>query len=256
MPTYRPITAFGEEGFPNATQFWGNMATSYNGYWIVMSQYMTDQEGIDALADVFYSPSDTNAKSIRDERSRPFLQENEGRWPGLGAELVKTTFRTPSYRYVTAGVLTPKAMDVDQFGDPKGTPGFDLSTKDISNENYEEEGFYAYVRRLPSASVDFPSQKVTFFLQDAVHNSNRSEWFEPGAICPVSMADGSARETQPDRDAIDGRVNWKIAVAERAGSWLTVVYTYSSDDPDQEDVTVNYYMPYIVTRGGMRGRDL
>lgn len=252
VPTYRPITQF-QAGLPNYSDLWGNMATAYNGYWVVMSQYMTDQEGIDALADVFYSPSDTRGKQIRDERSRPYLADNNGAWPGLGASVMKTRFRTPSYRYVSAGVLTPAAMDVSQFGDPKGTPNFDLSSSVICEQNYEQEGFYQYCRRLPASSVDYPSQKVMYFLEEAVHNPNRFNWFEPGAICPVAMADGSASETVPDRDAIDGR--GENALRERAGSWLTVVYVAGQDD-DGVDITVSYYMPYLVTRGGVRGRDL
>lgn len=260
VPTYRPIIKFRDEGLPNSSWKWTNMATSYNGYWIVMSQYMTDQEGIDALQDVFFSPSDTLGKQVRDEKSRPWLQTQKGRWPGLGStNLVNANFRTPSYRYVVAGVLTPAAMDVDNNGGPSGTPDFDLSVTEISQDNYIDQKFYSYVRRLPSATVDYPSQKVMFFMEGAHHNANRSDWFQTGAICPVSMADGSARETIPDRDAIDGGGNGAdpaVARKEKAGSWVRVVYVVSDEGEDGEDVTVSYYCPYIVTRGGARGRDL
>ena len=257
VPTWRPLafTPFDTSMINNGNS-WSHMAMSYSGYWVVMSQYMTDQEGIDALQDVFYSPSDTLGKEIRDTKSRQKLKDNNGRWFGLSSSTMKGDsgyFRTPSYRYVPAGVITPAAMDTTLGGEARASD-FNLNTKDISGDDYLEQGFYAYIRRIPSASVDFPSQKVTFFLENAVHNSNRGSWFEPGAICPVAMADGSARETIPDRDAIDGRN--KAAVTEKAGSWLTVVYVITADDPSQEDVTVSYYMPYLVTRGGMRGRDL
>ena len=257
VPTYRPIIQF-REGLPNNSFLWTSMATSYNGYWVVMSQYMTDQEGIDALADVFYSPSDTLGKQYRDERSRPQLLKQKGRWPGMGSQIMKDQFRTPSYRYVVAGVLTPAAMDVDNSGGPSGTPDFDLSSTEISREDYIKAGFYQYVRRLPASSADYPSQKVLYFMELAVHNANRTSWFEPGAICPVAMADGSASETVPDRDAIDGGGNGadaSVARKEKAGSWLRVVYVAGQDD-EGEDVTVSYYCPYIVTRGGIRGRDL
>ena len=252
--TYRPITQFTpfDQAMINNSESWRVMATCYNGYWVVMSQYMTDQAGIDAMQDVFYSPSDTLGKQVRDERSRLFLRQNEGKWPGLGAPGLDASFRTPSYRYAAACVLTPAAMDVDEGGDPMGTPGFFLDSTPISDDNYIEQQFYAYVRRIPSATVDYPSQKVMFFLENAEHNANRGAWFEPGAICPVAMADGSARETIPDRDALDGRN--KRAMIERAGSWLTVFYVFTG--PGGQSVDVQYYMPYLVTRGGARGRDL
>jgi hypothetical protein len=236
------------------------MSLSYNGYWVVMSQYMTDQEGIAALTDVFYSPSDTQGKQVRDEKSRPWLETQKGKWPGLGTALAKNNFRTPSYRYVVAGVLTPAAMDVKDNGNPGGTPEFYLDSTELSKDDYIKQGFYSYVRRLPSATVDYPSQKVMFFLEEAVHNPNSLSWFEPGAICPVAMADGSARETVPDRDAIDGggggTTDRAVARKEKAGSWVRVQYVVGHDGESGEDITVSYYCPYIVTRGGARGRDL
>jgi prepilin-type N-terminal cleavage/methylation domain-containing protein len=255
VPTWSPPLDFGGDAMINNGYSWSHMAMCFNGYFVVMSQYMTDQEGIDALQDVFYSPADTSGKDIRDTQSRTYLQGNKGAWPGLSSPVMDQKFRTPSYRYVPAGVVSPAVMDVTLRGDPSGSD-LDLTSnsRDISGENYRENGFYSYVKRNPSASVDFPSNKVMFFLEEALHNPNRLSWFEPGAICPVAMADGSARETVPDRDAIDGRN--KAAVAERAGSWETVVYKYASDDPNLPDTTVSYYFPYIVTRGGVKGRDL
>jgi prepilin-type N-terminal cleavage/methylation domain-containing protein len=255
VPTWSPPLDFGNDAMLNNSSSWSHMAMCYNGYFVVMSQYMTDKEGIDALQDVFYSPADTRGKQIRDTMSRPFLQGNKGAWPGLSSARMEENFRTPSYRYVPAGVVSPAVMDVTLRGDPSGSD-LDLTSnsRDISGENYRENGFYSYVKRNPSASVDYPSQKVMYFLEEALHNPNRLSWFEPGAICPVAMADGSARETVPDRDAIDGRN--EAAVAERAGSWETVRYKYTPGAGSQPPVEVSYYMPYVVTRGGIRGRDL
>lgn len=250
--TYRPITQF-NAGLPNNSSDFTGLCM-YNGYWVVMSQYMTDQEGIDAMSDIFYSTADTSAKRVRDELSRTYLEDNNGRWPGLGSQTARTRFTAPSFRYVAAAVLTPGTMDVDQSGSAVGTPGFNLSNTVICDQQYKTAGFYSYARRIPASTVDYPSQKVMWFMEGAFHNPGRSDWFQPGVICPVAMADGSARETQADRDALEGRST--AAVEERAGSWLTVVFVVASDDPDGEDTTVSYYMPYLVTRGGVRGRDL
>ncbi len=247
VPTWRPFT-FGQ-GLPNRSWEFKGMSM-YNGYWIIMSEYMTDGEGIDAMADVFYSPSDKEGPRVRDTLSRQFLIDNDGRWPGLGAGVTSTNFRTPSYRYVGVGVLDPKAVSADRQGNKLDTTfqfgGTDL--EDNSDEGLSE--FYTYVRRNPQSSVAYPSSKVLFFMDTAYHNPNRSSWFEQGAISTVSLADGSARESIPSQEALPERP------AEDVGSSMYLVYVASDPGEEGEDTTITYYAPYLHTWGGIRGRDL
>jgi hypothetical protein len=67
-------------------------------------------------------------------------------------------------------------------------------------------------------------------------------------VCPLAVADGSGRAATPENDALRGDYR------EDAGSWLAVVYV--KQDDEGKDVTVSYDAPYLVTYGGIRGRDL
>ena len=70
-------------------------------------------EGIDAVSEVFYCPSDKLGPETRDNKSRQFLINNDGRWPGLGTSQMQTNFRVPSYRYVGSAVLDPRTVSGD-----------------------------------------------------------------------------------------------------------------------------------------------
>jgi len=253
VPTWAPFTfkLTPTNSLPNFSERFNNM-TMYNGYWIVMSEYMTDGEGLQPMSDVFYCPSDTAGPKVRDNGTREYLLERDGRWPGLGTDAAKDNqrFRTCSYRYVGVAVLDPKTVSVDRSGNDLTDFQFDL-TPLVDNSQQGLAKFYSYIRRNPQSSVDYPSGKVLFFMDDAYHNPDRGSWFEPQAISTVALADGSARETIAIKDALPSRPR------ENAGSSMILRYI-GTDDPNTPDVdeTVSYYAPYLHTWGGVRGRDL
>jgi prepilin-type N-terminal cleavage/methylation domain-containing protein len=248
IPTWRPFT-FAPDGLPNGSnQFRGS--SLYNAYFIIMSEYMTDGEGIDAMQDVFYCPSDKEGPRVRDTKSRKYLLDNDGEWPGLGTNQMANNFWTPSYRYVPSAVIDPKVLSADRQGNPLQNEFKYKSTRLDDNSPEGLSRFYGVVRRNPQSAVSYPSGKVMYFLDFAYHNPNLVFYFQPGAISTVSMADGSAQESIPSQQALPA------SPSENVGSELVVVFRSDDDDEDGEDTTVEYYAPYLHTWGGIRGRDL
>ncbi len=246
LPTYKPILEFGS-GLPNNSYRWDN-ASMFNAYFTIMSEYMTDGEGIDALQDVFFASGDSVGREYL-TKAHTYLQTNKGQWPSLGnSGILNSAFRLGSFRYVAAGVLDPKVMkSTISKGKPDLESQFNLGTQ-ITTGAANQSKFYQYVTRVPQSAVTFPSSKVLYFTDQAFYTPNRESWFEPQALCPLAAADGSARGATPENDALGADH------LEDAGSWLTLVYV--KQDDEGKDVTVSYYAPYLVTYGGIRGRDL
>jgi prepilin-type N-terminal cleavage/methylation domain-containing protein len=246
VPTYKPILEF-NEGLPNNASSWGNVSM-FNAYFIVMSEYMTDGEGIDSMQDVFFASGDTGGREML-TKSKAYLQNNGGRWPSLGnAGILNGNFRLGSFRYVAAGVLDPSVMKCTiSPSRPDKQDEFDLGAQ-VTTGAANRSKFSRFVTRVPQSAVQFPSSKVLYFTTTAFYTPNRDSWFEPQALCPLAAADGSGRAATPENDALRGDYR------EDAGSWLSVVY--SEDDEDGKSTTVTYDAPYLVTYGGIRGRDL
>jgi prepilin-type N-terminal cleavage/methylation domain-containing protein len=246
VPTYKPILEF-NEGLPNNASSWGN-ASMFNAYFIIMSEYMTDGEGIEAMQDVFYASGDSLGREYL-SKSKAYLQSNAGRWPSLGnTGILNTNFRLGSFRYVAAGVLDPKVMKCTASPSrPDLSDQFNLGTQ-VTTGAANQSKFAQFVTRVPQSAVQFPSSKVLYFTTTAFYTPNRDSWFEPQALCPLAAADGSGRAATPENDALRGDYR------EDAGSWLAVVFV--KQDEEGEDVTVTYDAPYLVTYGGIRGRDL
>ena len=246
ISTYKPILEF-DNGLPNRADRWDN-ASMYNAYFVVLSEYMTDGEGIGAMQDVFFAAGDSDNREYR-SKANAYLQSNKGTWPSLGARAtLESSFRLGSFRYVAAAVLDPAVMRCSTSRSVPDLNGqFNLATQ-VTRDAANQAKFYRYVARIPQSAVSFPSSKVLFFTDKAFYNPNRSSWFEPQTICPVGAADGSARSATPENDAL------APDHLEDAGSWATV--HFDSRDPDGRDVSVVYNAPYVVTYGGIRGRDL
>lgn len=246
LPTYKPVLAFGN-GLPNRAAFWDN-ASMYNAYFVIMSEYMTDGEGIDAMEDVFYASGDQGNREFR-TKAKTYLQGAKGQWPSLGnSSILNANFRLGSFRYVPAATLDPKTMKCTQSPNrPDIQDQFNLGTQ-VTTGTANQNKFYQFVTRVPQSAVTFPSSKVLYFTSESYYVPNRDSWFEPQAISPLAAADGSARGATPENDALGPNY------LEDTGSWLTLVYVKS--DEEGNDVTVSYYAPYLVTYGGIRGRDL
>jgi prepilin-type N-terminal cleavage/methylation domain-containing protein len=229
-------------------------AQAWNTYWIYLSEYMLDQSGSDVFDNVFTSPSDTGARTA---------------WPKL-KRLISTTaqsgganngwFQLPprasprvnpgnvptvngSYRYVIAA-LTDYRIYSYKSTNQTLISGIGNPTQ-ISFGTGGGENFSKYVKRNPQSIVDYPSQKVLFWMWNAWHNPNRNAWFEQDAVCPVALADGSARSTVPYRDGLE----YRPGNAENAGPLFRVFFTTLGDEN-------NYSTHYMLTNGGLKGRDL
>lgn len=251
IPSYKPILAFGN-GLPNYAWRWDN-ASMFNAYFIVMSEYMTDGEGIDALHDVFFASGDAEGREFLG-KAKTYLQLNKGQWPSLGnSGLLNANFQLGSFRYVGAAMLDPKVMKCTASpSKPDLQDQFNLGTQ-VTTGTANQSKFYQFVTRVPNSAVTFPSSKVLYFTTTAFYTPNRDSWFEPQALSPLAAADGSARGATPENDALllPDSENPHL---EDAGTWLSVVYV--KQDDEGKDVTVAYRCPYMVTYGGIRGRDL
>ncbi len=247
LPTYKPILEFGN-GLPNNATRWDN-ASMFNAYFTIMSEYMTNGEGIDALQDVFFAAGDADGKEFL-TKARAYLQSHAGQWPSLGnAGILNSAFRLGSFRYVAAACLDPKVMKCTQSPLRPDLEGeFNLGTQ-VKTGAANQAKFYKFVTRVPQSAVTFPSSKVLFFTDTAFYTPNRDAWFEPQAISPLVAADGSARAAVPEVDALAPN---NLA---DAGSWLNLVFV-QTDATTGKSVTVSYSAPYLVTYGGIRGRDL
>ena len=109
-------------------QFW-------NGYWIVMSEYMLDGTASDVLNNIFLSPSDTGTISNW-KKLKTYVQNgaqtgnnaaNNGWWQllGPGAALPNSGSTAPlagSYRYVIAAMTDQKIYTFNSSRQPN-TPG-------------------------------------------------------------------------------------------------------------------------------------
>lgn len=252
----RPGSSFARQGGEGGNL--SNTPTMADAYWMVLGEYMVEGEGVDMLQDVFYSPSDAAGIRNRDQVILPSVrQEYQGRLPGLGS---LEEWRTTTYCYVPAARTVAKAYKRDKSGEfvdddinYENSSLFDAA-KDPGPESYRD--FLSVAAQQAQSNVKFPSSKVLFFLPRAVHNKDIDSTFEPGATATIALADGSARAVQSVRDSIDGTIVQNAA--DNAGSPATVVFALpdDDDDPTTPRPTVSYRAPFIVTNGGIEGRDI
>ena len=234
-------------------------------YWVVMSEYMVDGQGIGAMQDIFISPGDQGTKSdwakLRDYVKRSSSGGGRGRLPKPNdiVQAVGERVNVGSYRYIPAAVMdaglfkqSPRSgrpIDIERWnmyvseseginGRWEFAPGFE------SPGGFGADQFYAVSKRNKSSAIDYPSDKVMFWLRGAVHDPRYALWIEAGATCPVATADGSARALTPVRDALRSNPE------ENAGSIFALALAYGEDDFDYFDTY------FVFSYGGIKGRDL
>jgi prepilin-type N-terminal cleavage/methylation domain-containing protein len=265
FPSPGPITAISvadESTVLNGSEFIANgPLQAWNGYWIYLSEYMLDQSGSDVFDPVFTSPSDTGSRGTWPKIRRMISTSAQGGganngWFQLPAPPPPNDHPPPpkvngvsmingSYRYVIAALTDYRIYSFKSNSVPliNGIPN------PIWALNFGTgpggENFNKYVKRNPQSVIDYPSQKVLFYMWNAWHNPNREAWFEQDAICPVALADGSARATVPYRDGLA----FRSGNIENSGPMFAVYFT----GVGTENVYVTHYM---LTTGGLKGRDL
>jgi prepilin-type N-terminal cleavage/methylation domain-containing protein len=237
-------------------------------YWVVLSEFMGDGTGAQAMQEVFLSPSDLQGKRDWDIFLDWIRTERQGEFP----QTLSTNYTTPnmpgltparpiskgSYVYPTTMVCNPRiwtysprgtsnddAQPVDPdlngaFGAEQGFPtGGGFNFTDPSAANY----YLKALRRNRASDVAFPSQKVAFYLMGPEHNPRTRGIFEQGVTATLSAVDGSARANRPFSDAAQPNR------PESAGPVLTGIRF--SNEPAGG---FNFY--YVLTNGGIKGRDL
>ncbi len=262
------------ENVLNGSEFINSLtAQAWNCYWMYLAEYMLDRTGSDVFDPIFLSPSDTAARS-----AWPRLRQNvSNRAQTAGSTATNPNgwftlkgFRTPSqmspnvytaplidgipcingsYRYVIAALTDWRLYAFKYDGTPlvegPGIPPWEFRYNTPFGPGAGSENFIKFVRRNVQATMDYPSQKVLFYMWNAWHNPNRDAWFEQDAVCPVALGDGSARATIPYREAIPlSYTNSK----ENAGPMFKVYFTAAASS--------SYDCQYMMTNGGLKGRDL
>ncbi|MBN8645461.1 MAG: prepilin-type N-terminal cleavage/methylation domain-containing protein [Planctomycetes bacterium] len=242
----------------NGSEYMGDRTLqAWNGYFIFMSEYMIDGTAGDVFNNVFLSPSDTgtigNWKRLKTYVANGAQSgtnaANSGWWQliGAGAALPNSGTTVPlagSYRYVIAAMTDQKIYTFTSAGAPN-TPGGGPAYNIDFGTGGSNANFQTYVKRNPVSTIDYPAQKVLFYMWFAWHNPNKNAWFEQDVVCPVALGDGSARATVPTREALP--LNY--GNNENAGPYFRVYFT-----GDQNTTVFTAY--YMLTNGGLRGRDL
>jgi len=233
----------------NNSQFFQNLQ-GWNGYFIFLSEYMVDGEGVQALNDVFLSPSDTAAKVNSWPRIRRIMREElNGRWWALNqsTQAPMSNPVTGSYRYVAAAMSSYRIYSVDEQGQPLA-PDYIITNRESGGGPVMSPALRAkYVARNPVSTMEFPSNKVLFWMWYAWHNPKLILWCEDSAITPVAMGDGSARSVRPFQDGLPLLELNDRRRYENAGPILAVTYIPTG---------ATWPAHFFLTNGGIRGRDL
>ncbi len=214
----------------------------YDGYWLVLGEFMGEGQGMQLLSDSFYSASDIAGKRGRDI-IRDELREEAGDWtnvfPGID-DLENNPKTDTSFRYVHTAILQNR---VQSFATPV-TPG--VADPPFNQLDYylNESRYYRHTKLNTQANVSFPSQKAMFYMRNAFHNQDRLFWFEPSVTTPISMADGSGRAT----DVYQSGIHWDPE--DGSGCWLLLSVDYG------DRVEGPFAPTMLLTEDGVGGRDL
>ncbi len=232
----------------NYSEYFKNLQ-GWNGYFIWLSEYMVDGEGVQALNEVFTSPSDTASRRNSWPRIRRIMRnELQGRWWALNVS-ESAPMNNPvcgSYRYVAAAMTSHLIYSVDRQGNPLA-PDYIITDRGSGGGPIMSTAMRAkYVKRNPMASVEHPSQKVLFWMWYAWHNPDRLLWCEDSVVTSVALADGSARAVRPYQNGLPLLGVEDPARYENAGPILPVTFLPTS---------TTWPAHYFLTNGGIRGRD-
>lgn len=243
-------------------------AQAWNAYWVFLSEFMVEGSGTDTMQEIFISPSESD---IRDEwkRTRQWVsnraaagsENTNGFWTLGGPEGTETIGepdtapyrpRLGSYRYVHAAMTDHRLHSVNTRGVP--FLGSSFTPQNVTLGESNPAGFASLVRRNTSASVDYPSQKVLFFLWNAAHNRSAKMWCDPGATCTVAMADGSARAVIAQREALEFEPD-PARRFESSGPYGPINFDPDGEEASGEAVQGRFTW-FFLTSGGIKGRDL
>jgi prepilin-type N-terminal cleavage/methylation domain-containing protein len=239
-------------------------------YWVVMSEYMVDGQGLGAMQEIFISPGDPTTKADWNKLKTYVKTSGSGGGRGRFPEMrdvtskAKDFINTGSYRYVPCAVMDTSVFVMNpRTGQPTNArwntfvstsnagfsdkywafePGANFGDSGIPVEG--ENNFYNLAKRNRSSTVAYPADKVLFFLRNSVHDPRYSLWIETGATCPNVSADGSARALTPVRDAL------RAEPQENAGAIFALGLAYGEDGFDYFDTY------FLFNYGGLKGRDL
>ncbi|MFM9959525.1 MAG: type II secretion system protein [Phycisphaerales bacterium] len=269
---------FAEPGIPTMTgiansdtlrnsQYFSN-AQAWNAYWVFLSEFAVDGAGTDVMQEMFISPSEGD---IREEwkRTRQWVSNRastgsgntNGFWTLGGPEGTQTIGdpdvepyrpKLGSYRYVHAAMTDHRVYGLNTRGTPTLGNGVTPQTVNLGSSN--ATGFASYVRRNTVASVDYPSQKVVFFLWNAAHNKSAEMWCDPSATSTVALGDGSARAVIAQREALPFEAD-AVRRFESSGPYGAVNFTPEGEEASGAAVEGRYTW-FFLTVGGIKGRDL
>jgi len=231
-------------------------------YWIVMSEFMVDGTGAQAMQDVFLSPSDLQGRREWDIFLDWLRTEREGEFPslpGLGpgfrnapitddglAVLAPNGISNGSYLYPSSMVCTPEVWLMNpRNGNPVNPSLHSTYGQFVGSGGAVPTvaNYLSVLRKNRLSDVLYPSNKVAFFTDDAIHDPDILSWFEQGVTTTYATCDGSAGSNRPYTDALQSNRE------ENAGNRLVLGYT------DEGGATF-FQVPYMSNWGGIRGRDL
>jgi len=227
-------------------------------YWVVMSEFMVEGTGAQAMQDVFLSPSDLQGRREWDIFLDWLRTDRQGRFPSMPPvngriapimegglnTLAPNGISNGSYIYPSSMVCTPEVwLRNPRSGAATNPQAFNSWGQFNTYTPLTAANYTGLIRKNRMSDVLHPSNKVAFFLNDAVHDPDILSWYEQGATCTLSTADGSARSSRPYTDALKGNPQ------ENAGNRFVLYYT-------DEGTTSAFDVPYICNWGGLRGRDL
>lgn len=211
----------------------------WDAYWIVLSPWLIEGEGIGALRDVFLSPSHTD-RATNWSAWREWVQARRGDLgspasePRYSHDSGLSPFSVGSYRYTPTAYITRES-----FMSAESMLALDSERKVNPNR----------IVWNTSASIQFPSSKVMFWSYASYHDSRRggvkSRWDLTPDMITLCAADGSARAVRPPMDVLA-----TPQPDDAAGSW-PIIGLYGSDWSDAHTPKTFY-----ATCGGLAGRDL
>ena len=165
----------------------GNM---FDMYWIVLSEFMVEGEGVQTLQEIFLDPGDRRgANSFDDWKERDREEMGDPIDPNEeDASANNDALRVGSYRYTADALLNPSELRYTSEENPQPVDGTIIdgdpagATLPVNAISYNT-----------TSKIQFPDKKVLFWAWQA-YNSGGRLYCSPSVSVPVVTSDGSARE--------------------------------------------------------------